>query len=125
MIKFVLDTEEFGLKIELKMSDDNSPWEMTVFCDSDYAGDPDTRISITGYCIFLMGVLISWKSQMQRSVTLSSSEAEFVALSETAKEIKFVVQVLLSIGIDVQLPVIVHIDNVRAMFFAENITTSQ
>jgi len=54
-----------------------------------------------------MGVPISWKSCAQRSVTLSSSEAEFVALSEAAKEIKFIVQVLLSIGIEVEMPMIV------------------
>ena len=54
-----------------------------------------------------MGVPISWKSHAQRSVTLLSSEAEFVALSEAAKEIKFIVQVLLSIGIEVEMPMIV------------------
>jgi len=72
-----------------------------------------------------MEVPIIWRSQAQCSVTLSSCEAEFVALSEAAKEIKFIVQVLLSIGIPVKLPVIVRIDNVGAIFLAENVTTSQ
>jgi len=57
-------------------------------------------------------------------VTLSSSEAEFVALSEAAKEIKFIVQVLLSIGIEVEMPIIVRVDNVGAIFMAENVSTS-
>jgi len=39
-----------------------------------------------------MGVPISWKSQAQRSMTLLSSEAEFVALSKATKEIKFIIQ---------------------------------
>ena len=55
---------------------------------------------------------------------LLSSEAEFVALSEATKEIKFIVQVLLSIGIEVALPVIVRVDNVGAIFMAENVSTS-
>jgi len=67
----------------------------------------------------LMGVPISWKSRAQRNVTLSSSEAEFVALSEATKEIKFIVQVLLSIRIKVELPIIIHVDNVGAIFMAE------
>jgi len=125
VIKFVLDTEDYGLKIEPRFEDANGLWTMTVFCDSDYAGDLDTRISVTGYCIFLMGVPISWRSRRQHSVTLSSSEAEFVALSKAAKEIKFIIQVLLSIGIPVKFPVIVHIDNIGAIFLAENVTTSQ
>ncbi len=125
MIKFVLDMEDYGLKIEPQFEDANGPWTMTIFCDSDYARDSDTRISVTGYCIFLMAVLISWRSHGQCSVTLSSSEAEFVALSEAAKEIKFIVQVLLSISIPVKLPVIVRIDNIGAIFLAENVMTSQ
>ncbi len=96
-----------------------------MFCDSNYAGDADTRISVTGYCLFLMGVPVSWKSHSQKSVTLSLSEAKFVALSEAVKEVKFVVQVLQSIGIEVELPVVVRVDNVGAIFIAENVTTSQ
>jgi hypothetical protein len=57
-------------------------------------------------------------------VTLSSSKAEFVALSEGAKDVKFVVQILLSVGIPVKLPVIVRLDNVGTIFMAENVTTS-
>jgi len=53
-----------------------------------------------------------------------SSEAEFVALSEATKEIKFIVQVLLSIGIDVAWPVIVRMDNIGAIFMVENVSTS-
>ena len=124
VIKFVLDTKEYGLKIEPKIGEDEE-WSLTVFCDSDYAGDPDNRISVTGFCVFLLGVPISWKSQAQRSVTLSSSEAEFVALSEAAKEIKFIVQVLQSLSIPVKMPVTVRVDNVGAIFLAENVTTSQ
>ncbi len=107
VIKFVLDTADYGLKIEPTSKPIGEAWTMTVFLDSDYAGDAETRISVTGFCVFLMGVPISWKSRAQCSITLSSSEAEFVALSEAAKEIKFIVKVMLSIGIEVELPVIV------------------
>ncbi len=124
MIKFVLDTADYGLKIEPIARAVGEPWSLTVFSDSNYAGDAETRISVTGFCVFLMGVPISWKSCAQRSVTFLSSEAEFVALSEAAKEIKFIVQVLLSIGIEVEMPVIVQVDNVGAIFMAKNVSTS-
>ena len=125
MIKFVLDTKEYGLKIEPKMEEQDDWWSIMVFADSDYASDMDTRISIMGFCIFLLGVPILWRSKSQKSMTLSLSEAEFVALLEAAKEIKFVVQVLELIGVKVKFPVIVHIDNVGAMFMVENVTNSQ
>ncbi len=61
---------------------------------------------------------------MQRSITLLSSGAEFVALLEAKKEIRFIVQGLLSIGIEVALLVIVCVDNIGAIFMAENVSTS-
>ena len=60
-----------------------------------------------------------------RSVVLSSSEAEYVSLSEAAKEIKFIYQILMSMGMKVKTPIIVRVDNVGAIFMAENVTTSQ
>jgi hypothetical protein len=122
-IKFVLDTRTFGLRIEPKMGNEEK-WSMTIFTDSEYAGDTETRISVGGFIIFLLGVPILWKSKAQRAVTLSSSEAEFVSLSEAAKEIKFVVQILESMGIVVEIPIIVRVDNVGAIFMSENASTS-
>ena len=106
-------------------SEDSDDWDLVVYTDSDYAGDKDTRISVTGFIVFLMGVPISWKSKGQRSVTLSSSEAEFVALSEAAKEVKFVVMIMMTMNIPVKMPVIVRVDNVGAIFMAENVTTGE
>ena len=80
-----MDTKEYGLKIEPKQNQELEEFKMEMFTDSDYAGDAETRISITGYCLFLQGVAISWRSKSQKSVTLSSSEAEYLALSEAAK----------------------------------------
>ncbi len=60
-----------------------------------------------------------------KSATLSSSEAEYIALSEAAKEIKFVYQALLSMGIKVETPIVVRVNDVRAIFIAENVAVSQ
>jgi len=123
--KYVVDTKEYGLKIEPKLDKHaGGNWTMTMYSDSDYASDKETRVSVTGYILFLMGVPIVWKSKAQRSVTLSSSEAEYVALSEAAKEVKFVYQLLTSIGIKVKLPITIRVDNVGAIFMAENNSTN-
>lgn len=50
--------------------------------DSDYAADPYTRRSVTGYVMSINGCPVSWKAKRQGCVTLSSSEAEFVAASQ-------------------------------------------
>ena len=61
---------------------------------------------------------------MQRTVALSSTEAEYYALSEASKEIKFLVQVMESMGIKLDLPIIVNVDNVGTIFMAENNTAT-
>ena len=65
-----------------------------------------------------------WKSKAQRSVTLSSTEAEWIALSEAVKEIIFVLQLLESLGIKVNLPITVRVDNTGAIFMAKNTNTT-
>jgi hypothetical protein len=54
---------------------------MKAYCDSDYAGDRDRRKCVSEFIVFAQGCPIHWKSQKQKAVTLSSSEAvkiEFV-----------------------------------------------
>ena len=123
IIKFVLDTSDYGLRFQPQPSVDNK-WHLTIYTDSDYVGDKETQISVTGYILFFMGVPLTWKSMSQKSVTLSSLEAEYVALSEAAKEIKFVYQLLQSIGIEIELPITVRVDNIGAIFMSENTSTS-
>ncbi|KAJ4711603.1 Retrovirus-related Pol polyprotein from transposon TNT 1-94 [Melia azedarach] len=59
---------------------------VTGFSDSDYAGDVDSRRSMTGYVFTLGSSVVSWKATLQPTVTLSTTEAEYMALTEAAKE---------------------------------------
>jgi len=56
------------------------------YTDSDWAGDKDDRKSTGGYVFLLCGGAISWKTRKQDIVATSSTEAEYVALTEAAKE---------------------------------------
>ena len=120
LIKFVVDTKHFGLVMEPKMSNKSNTWDMMTYCDSDYAGDKDGRKSVSGFVIYILGCLISWKSRGQKSVTLSSTEAEYVAISELCAEIMFLKQVLEFLEVEVTLPIIVRVDNVGAIYLAQN-----
>ena len=122
VIKFVLDTKDYGLKIDPVLI--NGKWIIIVYCDADWAGDRQTRISISGFILFFCGVPVLWRSRAQRNITLSSGESEYVSLSDAAKEIKFIYMLLESMGIKVQLPIVVRIDNIAAMFMAETANAS-
>ncbi|GIL56067.1 hypothetical protein Vafri_11454 [Volvox africanus] len=56
------------------------------FSDSDWAGDPMTRRSTSGYVFLLNGAAISWSSQLQRTVAASSVEAEYQATASAVRE---------------------------------------
>ena len=123
IVKHVLDTKDLGLRIEPKVQN-TLIWTMIMWSDSDWGGDKDNRLSVSGMALFVCGDLVAWRSKQQKSVALSSSDAELVAASEAVKEIVFVMQVLKSIGIPVETPVIVRVDNMGAIFMAENASSS-
>ena len=59
----------------------------TAFADASYASDRDSRRSVSGGLVMYGGTAIAWYSRKQRCVATSSAEAEYVALSECAKEL--------------------------------------
>ena len=62
---------------------------LRAWVDSDYAADPDTRKSVTGYVVSLNNGPVSWKAKRQDCVTLSSAEAEYVAASMCTQEVVY------------------------------------
>jgi hypothetical protein len=114
VIKLVIDTTTFGLKVQPKL-DNNLGWDLKIFCDSNWAGDPETRVSVTVFIIFLLNVPIFWHSKSQKGVTLSSTESKYVAISKANKELKFIYYLLTDLYIKLNLPIVVKTDNIGAL----------
>ena len=123
IIRYVLDTKNLGLKLKPK-GNSNKPWDIVCFSNSDYAGGLVSRQSISGFILYVLSVLVSWQSKLQNSVSLSSSEIEYIALSEAVKEVMFILQLLGSIKILVEYSVMVRVDNIGDIVMASNITTT-
>ncbi len=119
IIKFVVDTGNRKLLFKCDVNE-NQKWKMVAFSDSDFSGDKDNRRSISGFVIYLFGCPIAWRSRGQKSVTLSSTEAEYVALSEVTTEIIFILQVLKFLELDIEKPIRIYVDNIGAIYLAEN-----
>ena len=98
----------------------NGSWKITGLCDSDYAGGNSTGKSITGYVIFLNGLILSWRPKAQGIVTLSSTEAEYVAATEITSKLSFIKRIMNFLGITTEEKMNVKLDNSRALFLAEN-----
>ena len=63
-VNYVIKTRNRMLKFMPTLEKDKL--EFKCMCDSDYAGNKDNRLSVTGYCIYINGCLISWKSRAQK-----------------------------------------------------------
>lgn len=81
ILRYLKLTKHHGLHFS---ADGNSVIE--GFVDADWAGNTIDRKSYTGFCFTLSGCVISWESKKQKTVALSSSEAEYMALAEACKE---------------------------------------
>ena len=68
------------------------------FSDADLGGCLDTRKSTTGYIFTLGGTAVSWMSRLQKSVALSTTEAEYMAISEAGKEMIWLKSFLEELG---------------------------
>lgn len=90
ILKYIKGNLHLGLKYKTKSSDKSSNKllnKIVAYSDSDFAGDPDTRKSTTGYIIMFGGTAISWCSRKQSVIALSSTEAEFIAAAECCREL--------------------------------------
>ena len=94
------------------------------FSDSDWGGNTETRRSTTGYAFMLAGGAVSWASKTQKTVALSSTEAEYMALTETAKEAIHLRQTCEFFGFSATDPILLHEDNMGAKAMAENVITT-
>ena len=100
-INCVLEMKTLGLSMMPIFKD--GIWKLEALSDSDFANDKDTMYSVYGYIIYFCGTPMAWKSKSMKSVVLSTTEAEYVAVSEVVKEIKVLYQMLRSMEIKVPL----------------------
>jgi hypothetical protein len=96
------------------------PASLVGYTDSNWAGNIDNARSTTGYIFYLANGPISWKSKEQKTVALSSTEAEYMSLTAAAQEALHLRSLLPIIGVDTTLPTVIYEDNEGALQLANN-----
>lgn len=101
------------------MYDGKSDEILVAYSDSDWGNDVDDRKSTSGYIIKLYGCTISWLSKKQPTVSLSSTEAEYIDLCVTTCEIIAVKKLLQDLNIKLESPISIYEDNMSCIKIAE------
>ncbi|CAA7021628.1 unnamed protein product [Microthlaspi erraticum] len=89
------------------------------YCDADWAGCADDRKSTSGGCFFLGNNLIAWLSKKQNSVSLSTAEAEYIALGSCCTQLIWMRQMSADYGME-SGPFLVYCDNKSAIDISKN-----
>ncbi len=87
ILRFVKGTSTLG--IIYHSCNNMSPDSLSATVDADWGGDADSGYSTTGFEVSINGSPIHWKSKRQTIVTLSSAEAEYVAISSCARDVSW------------------------------------
>ncbi|KXJ71119.1 hypothetical protein RP20_CCG021438 [Aedes albopictus] len=85
--------------------------ELEGFADADWAGNVSDRKSNSGFLFRLGGGIISWCARKQPCVSLSSTEAEYISLSESCQELMWLKKLMRDFGEPVKKPVCIFEDN--------------
>lgn len=116
VLKYLYLTKNFKLAFTKNCKID----VLDCFVNSDWTGDTVDRKSTSGYIIRLFGNPILWKTHKQNSVVKSSTFAEYVALSKSTTEVKFITEMLnVTFKVKISKPIKIYEDNLGALTIAK------
>jgi len=118
ILRYLVSTVDYGILFERikKQTDIN----LVNYSDTDFVGDVDTRKSMTGYVFLINNSLITWSSQRQKLVTLSTTESEYVAASTACREAMWIKQLLTDLKCISNDAIKLFVDNQSAIRLAYN-----
>ncbi|KAJ0390641.1 hypothetical protein P43SY_010880 [Pythium insidiosum] len=116
ILRYLKATSEKGINYS-NLGELHTP---VAFCDADWGTNLDDRRSVSGMVMMMNGGPVVYKSKYQATVALSSTEAEYLALSMCAQEVAWVRGLLNDLGINLEKPTQVWEDNQGAIALAHN-----
>ncbi|XP_055633002.1 uncharacterized protein LOC129773420 [Toxorhynchites rutilus septentrionalis] len=120
VVRYLKGTMEVRLRF-----DPGKDWTLVCYSDADWAGDHASRRSTTGFIFFFGNGPIAWVSRRQTCVSLSSMEAEYIALSEACQELLWLRRLMADFGEDLSKATTIFEDNQSCLSFVKAERTSK
>ena len=115
ILRYLKGTDDVGLSFKAE----KGKVSVEAYSDADWAGAAADSHSTTGVIVFLCGSPVIFVSRLQETVALSSTEAEFIAAYEAAKEISWLSTLLRELKIDFEKPSL-FLDNKSTIHLIKN-----
>ncbi|CAH9095246.1 unnamed protein product [Cuscuta europaea] len=106
-----------GKGLFFKRSDNRN---VEAFTDADYAGSITDRRSTSGYCTYVWGNLVTWRSKKQNIVARSSAESEFRSMANGICELLWIKRMMSELNMEMELPMKLSCDKKAAINIAHN-----
>jgi transposase InsO family protein len=117
VLRYLAGTFSRGLTFSRHARD--NPLQLLGLVDADWGGDVNTRRSTSGFVFYFCNGPVAWCSRLQRTVALSSAEAEYLSLSDACKECSWLRSLLTELGFLQEATIILE-DNQGAIAMANN-----
>ncbi|KYM95345.1 Copia protein [Cyphomyrmex costatus] len=114
VLRYLKGTMNFSLSFKRTQKD------LIGYVDADWGNCRVDRRSYTGIVFIFAGGAISWESRKQRTVALSSTEAEYMGLTDAAKEAVYLITFLTELGLETMAKITLFNDNQGAKHLAHN-----
>jgi hypothetical protein len=115
IFRYLKGTIDLGLWYPSKDS-----FSLKAYSDADWAGCVDDSKSTSGGAFFLGESLVTWISKKQSSISLSTTEAEYIAAAECCTQVEWMKQTLQDIKIVFEEPTTIYCDNTSAISLSKN-----
>lgn len=123
LLRYIIHTKTLGLRY----GGTTATLTPTVYVDADWAGDHESRQSMSGCVVMMGGAAISWYARQQEVVALSSTESEYISLCSGVKETIWIRRLVRGIGNVTRIdePTVLLTDNQGGMKLASNASVNR
>jgi uncharacterized membrane protein YciS (DUF1049 family) len=115
IFRYLKETMNYGLWYPK-----NQNFQLSVYSDVDWANCMDERKSTSGGAFFLGDSLVAWLSKKQGSISLSTTEAEYIVAATCCTQVLWMIQTLADLEVKYAAPIPIHCDNTSAISVSKN-----